>query len=344
MPNRGHLQPIHARPDLTRPALAAARAQPLAGAAGPAPLSANVTGATQRWRAYVALCKPRVVALVVFTALVSMCVALPEQPAGILPLWPTLIAGTLGVTLAAAAAALLTQVADRDLDALMRRTRGRPLPTHAVGVPAALALAAVLGTAAMVVLVLWVNTATALLALFALIGYAVVYTRWLKWSTPQNIVLGGAAGAAPALLGWTAITGGIDAEALSLFLIVFVWTPAHFWPLAIARRSDYAAAGVPMLPLTHGIAHTRGRILAYAVALLPVSLMPCVAGTSGALYALGALVLGTDFIRRAAAFARRGGDPAALLLFRFSITYLTALFALLLLDAALGVPGLPVPR
>ncbi|MCG6941950.1 MAG: heme o synthase [Thiohalocapsa sp.] len=284
--------------------------------------------ADARWRAYVALCKPRVVSLVVFTALVSMCLAAPDAPLS----WTVMLAGVLGVTLAAASAAVLNQVADRDIDALMRRTMGRPLPTHRLHLAEALGLAAVLGVAALLVLGLAVNLLTAALALVTLIGYAVVYTRWLKWRTPQNIVLGGAAGAAPALIGWTAATGALAPGALSLFLIVFVWTPAHFWPLAIARRADYAAAGVPMLPLTHGLAFTRGRILAYAVALVPVSLMPCVAGLSGPVYGVGALLLGCEFVRRAAALRRRGGDAAAMALFRYSISYLTMLFALMLMD------------
>ena len=280
------------------------------------------------WRDYLALCKPRVVSLVVFTAIVSMCLAAPHWPIS----WVTLVAGTVGVALAAGAAATLNQVADRDIDAKMRRTRGRPLPTHALSVRSALVFAAALTLAAMLVLVAAVNVATALLALVTVVGYSVVYTRWLKWSTPQNIVLGGAAGAAPALLGWTAATGTIAPPALALFLIVFVWTPAHFWPLAIARRHEYAAAGVPMLPVTHGIDHTLRRIFAYAVALLPVSLTPCIAGIGGPLYAIGALILGAEFIRRAYELMRHCSDRAALRLFRFSITYLGALFALMLAD------------
>ena len=281
-----------------------------------------------RWRAYVALCKPRVVSLVVFTALVSMCLAAPDASLS----WNVILAGVVGVTLAAASAAVLNQVADRDIDALMRRTMGRPLPTHRLHLAEALGLAAVLGVAALLVLGLAVNLLTAALAMVSLIGYAVVYTRWLKWRTPQNIVLGGAAGAAPALIGWTAATGTLTPGALALFLIVFVWTPAHFWPLAIARRADYAAAGVPMLPLTHGIPFTQGRILAYTLALVPVSLMPCVAGVSGPLYAAGALSLGVVYLHRAHAFRRSGSGTAAMALFRWSITYLTALFTLLLAD------------
>ena len=281
-----------------------------------------------RWRAYFHLCKPRVVSLVVFTAMVSMCLAIP---AGHVP-WQTLVAGTLGITLAAASAAALNHIADRDIDALMRRTRRRPLPTHALELRPALVFALLLGVAATALLWLAVNPLTAVLALVTLIGYAVVYTRWLKWHTPQNIVLGGASGAFPAILGWTAATGAVQGPALALFLIVFVWTPPHFWPLAIARRDDYAAAGVPMLPVTHGVAFTRRRILAYAVALLPVSLMPCVAGLSGLLYAVGALLLGASYIQRAWVFQRRGNDQTAMALFRWSITYLSALFALMLVD------------
>jgi protoheme IX farnesyltransferase len=284
------------------------------------------------WRAYLALCKPRVVSLVVFTALVSMCLAVP---AGQVP-WATLLAGTLGIALAAASAAALNHVADRDIDALMRRTRGRPLPSHVLEVRQALPFALALGAVATALLWRAVNPLTAVLALLTLVGYAVVYTRWLKWLTPQNIVLGGASGAAPAILGWTAATGEVQGPALALFLIVFVWTPAHFWPLAIARRDDYAAAGVPMLPVTHGVPFTRRRILAYTLALVPVSLMPCVAGLSGALFGIGALVLGASFVRRAWDFARGGDDRAAMALFRYSITYLSLLFALMLADRWLG--------
>jgi heme o synthase len=285
------------------------------------------------WPAYLALCKLKVVSLVVFTALVSMCLAVPVGPVP----WRTLLAGTLGIALAAASAAALNHIADRDIDALMRRTRNRPLPSQTLAVRQALPFALALGAGATALLWRAVNPLTAWLALLTLIGYAVVYTRWLKWLTPQNIVLGGAAGAAPVILGWTAATGRIEGSTLALFLIVFVWTPAHFWPLAIARRADYAAAGVPMLPVTHGVDYTRRRILAYAIALVPISLMPCVTGLSGALYALGALLLGLSFVRRAMALLRGGGDPAAMALFRYSITYLSALFALLLADRWLGV-------
>lgn len=284
------------------------------------------------WRAYLALCKPRVVSLVVFTALVSMCLAVPAGPVP----WPTLLAGTLGIALAAASAAALNHVADRDIDALMRRTRGRPLPSHILEVRQALPFALALGAVATALLWRAVNPLTAVLALLTLVGYAVVYTRWLKWMTPQNIVLGGASGAAPAILGWTAATGEVQGPALALFLIVFVWTPAHFWPLAIARRDDYAAAGVPMLPVTHGVPYTRRRILAYTLALVPVSLMPCLAGLSGALYGIGALVLGASFVRRAWVLERGGDDRAAMALFRYSITYLSLLFALMLADRWLG--------
>ena len=318
-------------PDVTEPGNASIQSIDSRAAGDPAALSRRRISAgnsNARWRAYVTLCKPRVVSLVVFTALVSMCLAAPDAPLS----WPVMLAGVLGVTLAAAAAAVLNQVADRDVDALMRRTMGRPLPTHRLHLAEALGLAAVLGIASLLVLGLAVNLLTAALALVSLIGYALVYTRWLKWRTPQNIVLGGAAGAAPALIGWTAATGTLTPGALSLFLIVFVWTPAHFWPLAIARQADYAAAGVPMLPLTHGIAFTKRRILAYTLALLPVSLMPCVAGVSGPLYGAGALLLGTVFLHRTRAFGRATSATAAMALFRWSITYLSALFALLLVD------------
>jgi len=280
------------------------------------------------WRAYFELCKPKVVSLVLFTAMVGMCLAVPDGPVP----WRTLFAGTLGIALAAASAAAFNHVADRDIDRVMRRTRHRPLPSGTLGVGHAAIFACALGGLSMALLWRAVNPLTAWLALFALIGYAVVYTRWLKWLTPQNIVLGGAAGAAPTLLGWAAVTGQVQSPALALFLIVFTWTPPHFWALAIARRDEYAAAGVPMLPVIHGDAFTRRRILAYTLALVPVSLTPVLAGTNGWLYAVGALWLGGLYVLRAWRFLHGGDKLVAMRLFGYSITYLTGLFALLLAD------------
>lgn len=280
------------------------------------------------WRAYFRLCKPKVVALVVFTAMVAMLLAAPPDR---IP-WSLLLAATLGIALAGASAAAFNHVADRDIDAVMARTRGRPLPRGTVTTGAATLFATILGSAALALLWFAVNPLTAMLTLFTLIGYAVIYTRYLKWIGPQNIVLGGASGAAPALLGWCAVSGQWQWQAIALFLIVFVWTPPHFWALAIARRDEYAAAHVPMLPVTHGVMHTKRRILGYTIALLPVSLLPYAMGISGKLYLAGALLLGVGFVIRAYRLLRAESDRAAMKLFGYSITYLTSLFALLLVD------------
>ena len=280
------------------------------------------------WRAYFRLCKPKVVALVVFTALVGMVLAAPP---GHLQ-WSLVLAATVGIALAGASAAAFNHVADRDIDSVMGRTRGRPLPSGTVTTSSATLFATLLGTAALALLWFAVNPLTALLTLFTLIGYAVIYTRYLKWIGPQNIVLGGASGAAPALLGWCAVSGQWQWQALALFLIVFVWTPPHFWALAIARRDEYAAARVPMLPVIRGVTYTKRSILGYTLALLPVSLLPFALGISGKLYLLGALLLGIGFVVRAYRLLHAQSDRAAMKLFGYSITYLTALFALLLVD------------
>jgi protoheme IX farnesyltransferase len=280
------------------------------------------------WRDYLALLKPRVVALMLFTVLVGMVLA-RRQP----PPWTLALLGSCGIGLVAASAAALNHVVDQRIDRLMARTRGRPLPRGALAPSQALVFAATLGAAGLALLLVATNLLCSLLTLASLLGYAVVYSLWLKPRTAQNIVIGGAAGAAPPLLGWVAVTGQVEAGALALFAIVFVWTPPHFWALAIHRRDDYARAGVPMLPVTHGVAHTSRRILQYCIVLLAVSLLPVALGTSGWLYAAGAAALGLRFI----AWARRLRRDAALALptFRFSIVYLAALFALLLADHAL---------
>ncbi|HEY0720208.1 MAG TPA: heme o synthase, partial [Gammaproteobacteria bacterium] len=246
--------------------------------------------------------------------------------------WQVLLVGSLGIALAAASAAAFNHVADRRIDAVMARTRQRPLPSGTIAVSAAFAFATLLGVDALLLLWFAVNPLTALLTFFTLIGYAVVYTRYLKWLGPQNIVLGGASGAAPALLGWCAVTGTLSWPAFALFLIIFVWTPPHFWALAIARRDEYAQAGVPMLPVTHGVAHTKRTILRYTLALLPVSLLPGALQLSGLPYLLGAALLGVVFIVRAIRLLHSDSDRDALRLFRYSITYLSALFVLLLVD------------
>jgi heme o synthase len=285
------------------------------------------TGSPPVWRRYLELTKPRVVALITFTAIVGTLLASPGMP----PLEP-LIFGNLGVALAAACAATLNHVLDARIDAQMARTRGRPLPAGALTERAALAFAAALGLSAMVVLALLVNRLTAVLTFGSLIGYAVVYTVWLKRATPQNIVIGGAAGAAPPVLGWTAVTGSIDPNALLLFLIIFAWTPPHFWALAIARREDYARAGVPMLPVTHGVEFTRLQVLLYTVLLVVVTLLPFLTRMSGLVYLIAALVLNAGFLYYALLLKISARAELPMRVFRFSVNYLMWLFAALLVD------------
>lgn len=291
------------------------------------PLSIQTQSLAQHWGDYLQLCKPRVVALIVFTAVVGMVLAAP----GVVP-WQPLVFGTLGIGMAAASGAAINHLVEGHIDARMMRTRNRPLPTGRLERYQAAVFALALGAVGIALLAWQVNPLTALLTFFSLIGYAVIYTVFLKHSTPQNIVWGGAAGAAPPLLGWVAVTGQVDAHALLLFLIIFVWTPPHFWPLAIHRRKDYAKAGVPMLPVTHGVAYTKLQVLLYTFALFAVSLLPFVAQMSGYLYLAGALILGYGFLRRSIALFRSEDAAAAMATFRFSITYLGLLFGFLLSD------------
>ncbi|HEY4747996.1 MAG TPA: heme o synthase, partial [Steroidobacteraceae bacterium] len=279
------------------------------------------------WRRYLELTKPRVVALVTFTAIVGTLLASPGAP----PL-EALVWGNLGIALAAACAATLNQVLDRRIDAQMARTRARPLPTGQLSERQALVFAAVLGVSAMTILAFLVNLLTAALTFLSLIGYAVIYTVWLKRATSQNIVIGGAAGAAPPVLGWAAVTNGIDPNALLLFLIIFVWTPPHFWALAIARRDEYARAGIPMLPVTHGVAHARLQVLLYTVLLVVVTLLPFLTRMSGLIYLAVALVLNARFLYYALALKISAREELPMRVFRFSVTYLMWLFAALLVD------------
>ncbi len=279
------------------------------------------------WRLYLALTKPRVVALIVFTAIVGTLMSTPGLPPLRAMLW-----GNLGIALAAASAAAINHVLDRRIDAQMSRTRGRPLPTGNLTERQALAFAAVLGFVSMAVLGLLVNPLTAVLTFASLIGYAIIYTAWLKRATSQNIVIGGAAGAAPPVLGWTAVTGHVDADALLLFLIIFAWTPPHFWALAIARRDEYARAGIPMLPVTHGIAHTRLHVLLYTVLLVLVTLLPYVTRMSGLIYLASALVLDALFLYHALVLKISTRAELPMRVFRFSVNYLMWMFAALLVD------------
>jgi protoheme IX farnesyltransferase len=274
---------------------------------------------------YFELTKPRVVALIVFTAIVGMLLATPA-----LPPWSAVLYATLGIWLAAASAAAINHVLDRRIDAEMTRTRRRPIPTGHVSEASALLFAFALGLTSMLILALLVNPLTAVLTFASLIGYSVIYTLWLKRATPQNIVIGGAAGAAPPVLGWTAITNSVDPNALLLFLIIFTWTPPHFWALAIARRDDYAKVGLPMLPVTHGIEFTRLHILLYTILLVIVTILPYLTGMSGLVYLAGAVLLDALFLRHALVLLRGVGPPMRT--FRFSINYLMWLFALLLVD------------
>jgi protoheme IX farnesyltransferase len=280
------------------------------------------------WRDYYELTKPRVVMLIVFTAIVGMFLSVPGWPGA-----GALIFGTLGIGLASSSAAVYNHVLDARIDILMMRTRGRPLPQGKLTERSALTFATVLCIISMLILVLLVNPLTALLTFISLIGYAVVYTAWLKRATPQNIVIGGAAGAAPPILGWTAVTNEIEAGALLMFLIVFVWTPPHFWALAIARKEEYAKVDIPMLPVTHGEAYTRLNILLYTILLVLVTLLPYLIGMSGVIYLLTAVVLDAFFLYYAIRMYRVPDDmELPMKTFRFSISYLGFLFAALLID------------
>jgi heme o synthase len=279
------------------------------------------------WREYLALTKPKVSLLIVFTAIVGMVLASP----GMVPL-SALVFGTLGIAMASASAATLNHILDRRIDRRMARTRRRPLATGNLRTSQALVFAGILCLLSMTVLWLAAGTLCALLTFGSLIGYAVIYTAWLKHATPQNIVIGGAAGAAPPLLGWVAVTHSIDAQALVLFLIIFTWTPPHFWSLAIARREEYAKVGVPMLPVTHGIPHTRRQILRYTVLLIAFTLIPLVIGMSGLLYLAAALVLNARFLYLAVALQQGVRHDLPIRTFRYSITYLMALFSAFIAD------------
>ena len=287
----------------------------------------SAIAASPPYRDYFALCKPKVVLLILFTALVGMFLSTDSLPPFHAWFW-----GLIGIALAASAGAALNHWVDEEIDARMARTRGRPLPRGRISGRQAVAFALALATLSMAILLTFVNALTAALTFASMVGYAVIYSMFLKRSTPQNIVLGGAAGAAPPVLGWTAAAGEIHGEALLLFLIIFVWTPPHFWALAIKRVDDYAAAGVPMLPVAYGIAFTKLQILLYAILLLVVTVMPFVVLMSGVIYLAGALALGAGFVYHALKLYRTKGDHHAMKTFGYSIFYLSALFGFLLLD------------
>ncbi|MEL6448590.1 MAG: heme o synthase [Pseudomonadota bacterium] len=292
-----------------------------------APVAAAAATASASLRDYYELTKPRVVMLIVFTAVVGMLLAVPGLP----PL-DAFLFGTLGIGLASSSAAAINQVIDARVDAQMARTQHRPLVQGALTERQAITFAGLLAGVSMAILWWLVNPLTAVLTFASLIGYAVIYTVYLKPATPQNIVIGGAAGAAPPVLGWVAVTGEVHAHALLLFLIIFIWTPPHFWALAIARREEYAKVGTPMLPVTHGVAFTKLSVFVYTVLLVIVTLLPWLAGMSGFIYLACALALGAVFLRHAIRLSRDEDDDAAMPMFTYSINYLMLLFAALLAD------------
>ncbi len=291
----------------------------------------NATTANDRqratWRDYYEMCKPNVVLLMLLTSVIGMLMAVP----GMVPL-DVLIFGNLGIALCAASAAAVNHLVDRRIDLVMARTHNRPVAQGRIDTAHAVIFATVLGVAGMAILIGLINQLTAWLTLASLIGYAVIYTLFLKRATPQNIVIGGLAGAAPPLLGWTAVTNSVDGHALLLVLIIFAWTPPHFWALAIARRDDYAKVDIPMLPVTHGIKYTKLHTLLYTLILFAVSLLPFATGMSGSLYLLGAVLLGLGFIYWAVVLMVGKNPNAPMETFKYSIIYLMALFLIMLLD------------
>ncbi|HCS28388.1 MAG TPA: protoheme IX farnesyltransferase [Spongiibacteraceae bacterium] len=273
------------------------------------------------------MCKPNVVYLMLLTAMIGMFMAVPGMVS-----WEVLIYGNLGIGLCAASAAAVNHLVDRRIDLVMSRTKNRPVAQGRIDTKHAVIFALVLGVAGMAMLIIKINQLTAWLTLASLLGYAVVYTLWLKRATPQNIVIGGLAGAAPPLLGWTAVTNEIHGHALLLVLIIFAWTPPHFWALAIARKEEYAKVDIPMLPVTHGVHYTAIQILLYTLILFAVSLMPFATGLSGSLYLLGAVVLGLGFIYWAVVLLRGKSRKAPMQTFNYSLLYLMAIFIIMLVD------------
>ena len=279
------------------------------------------------WKNYYTLCKPNVVAEMLFTAVVGMLLAVP----GIPPIEP-FIFGTIGIALAASSAAAVNHFIDRKADAQMTRTENRPLPAGELTAANVITFAFVLGVSSMLILILLVNTLTAVLTFLSLFGYAIIYTLYLKRATPQNIVIGGIFGATPPLLGWCAMTNEVHPYALLLALIIYVWTPPHFWALAIARREEYAKVNIPMLPVTHGPEFTRLQILLYTILLLIVTLLPYLTGMSGLIYLVSAVLLDLGFIYFAVMMMRHKDNKTAMKTFVYSIVYITLLFAALLID------------
>lgn len=278
------------------------------------------------WLDYYELCKPNVVALMLVTSLIGMLLSVP----GMVPI-DILIIGNLGIALCAGSAASVNHIADRHIDTKMARTHNRPLAKGRVNPVGAVIFAAVLGLSGLGMLLIWVNALTAWLTLASLVGYAMIYTLYLKRATPQNIVIGGLAGAAPPLLGWTAVTGEIHGHGLLLVLIIFVWTPPHFWALAVHRKEEYANAKIPMLPVTHGEQYTKIQIVLYTLMLLAVSFLPFATGMLNLFYLVGAAVLGLGFLYYSVAMFGQSKD-SGMDAFRYSIIYLMALFGIMLID------------
>lgn len=279
------------------------------------------------WRDYYELCKPNVVLLMLLTSVIGMFMATPAM----VP-WQVLLWGNLGIALCAGSAAAVNHLVDRRIDIVMSRTSNRPIAQGRIETIPAILFALILGVAGMAILLVFINPLTAWLTLASLLGYAVVYTLYLKRATPQNIVIGGLAGAAPPLLGWTAVTNSIDGHALLLVLIIFAWTPPHFWALAIHRREEYAKVGIPMLPVTHGVKYTALHTLLYTLILFAVSLLPFATGMSGPLYLIGAIVMGLGFLYWSIVLLRGNNPKAPMETFKYSIIYLMVIFIVMLVD------------
>jgi len=285
------------------------------------------TNSAATWRDYYEMCKPRVVMLMILTSLVGMFLAVP----GMVPV-DVLVLGNLGIALVAGSGAVVNHLIDRKIDVVMKRTHNRPIPQGRVDPLQAGVFAAVIGLAGMAILLLWVNPLSAWLTLASFIGYAFIYTGYLKHATPQNIVIGGLAGAMPPLLGWSAVTGTIEADAVVLVLIIFAWTPPHFWALAIHRKEEYAKSGVPMLPVTHGERVTKIHITVYTAILVIISVIPYFSGMSSLLYLTAALALGAGFMFWSLKLMRNPVPSTAMDTFKYSIVYLALLFVALVVD------------
>jgi len=288
---------------------------------------AEVSEQRASWHDYLEMCKPKVVALMLLTSVIGMFLS----TSAMVPL-DILVFGNLGIALAAGSAATVNHIVDRQIDLMMTRTHKRPMAQGRVKLPQAVAFAFVVGVLGISILALLVNPLTAWLTLASLIGYAFIYTGFLKRATPQNITIGGLSGAVPPLLGWTSVTGSLDPHALLLVLIIFAWTPPHFWALAIHRKDEYAKVKIPMLPVTHGKQFTALHILLYTLIMIAVSLLPFVTGMSGLLYLVSALVLGGRFLYWAIVLVRGNNAHAPLKTFRYSITYLMLMFLAMLVD------------